>query len=265
MRRRFALVLLVVACTSAPGCFTRGLRGAPVETAAPIYGTLYITHPSQVGSSPTISVVRNGVVSEQSALSGVLIARDKPVVRFPTTALRGGRSCEPVAISTHGVYGACLRADGHGSVVIFPLAHPFARRLTAAQVTVNTSHMIGFIDDQSLAVAADDESCPSFARNDAIYSYEPRARLWVIGMDGSVKRKGPCAHGIVVGTKKIALIFHDGKDQPQYSFDGTNWQPGLAVAFDGYDSLLIINKWDQLVDEGNKVIAEDVVDAYWTR
>ena len=238
---------------------------APSESAPPVAGTLYVTHPSQNGGTPSISIVRGGGVALQPAPTGFLIARDKPLIRFPTTPLHGRRACEPVAISPHGVYGACLRADGRGSVIIFRIADPAAQRQTAAQITVNTAHMIGFLNDQELAVAADDDSCPSFARNDAVYSFEPRARLWVLGVDGFVKRKGPCAHGLVVGSRKIALISHDSKDRPQYSFDGAAWQPGLAVAFDGDDRLLVINKWDQLVDEQSRVVAQDVVDAFWTR
>jgi len=210
--------------------------------------------------------VRNGAVMASPGPTGVLIARDNPSVTFPTTPLGGRRQCEPVAISPHGVYGACLRADGFGSVIIFRLAHPASTQIQSpAQVTMNSSHMAGFLNERQLAVAADDHSCPAYHRGDARRAYEPRARLWVIGTDGVLERKGPCVHGLVVGTKKIAFIIHDSKEHPWYSFDGKTFRPGLAATFDGGDHLLVINEWDQLVDESDRLVAKDVADALWTR
>ena len=263
MPAQSSVIPIVLACALAFGCASR--VPMPAQTSPPIAGTLYVTHLSQRGSAPDISIVRDGVVMPNPAPSGVLIAREKPSIIFPTLQLHGRRPCEPVAISPRGIYGACLRADGRGSVILFAIASPSAQRESAAHVRVNTAHMIGFLNDGELAVAADDDTCPSYARGDAVYSYEPRSRLWELRTDGSIMRKGPCVHGIVVGDKRIALLFHDPKEQPEFSFDGSTWQPGFPVTFDGDDHLLIINKWDQLVDEQGRLVATDVVDASWTR
>ena len=268
VRARSSLRLFVTVCAVCavtPGCLSFPAP-TPLESAPPIAGTLYITHLSQSSGAPDVTTVRDGAVVSSPAPSGVLIARDKPSVTFPTAPLRGRRQCEPVAISPHGGYGACLRADGHGSVIIFRLANPASTQVQSpAQVTINSNRMAGFLNERQLAVAADDDSCPSYHRGDARRAYEPRARLWVIGTDGVLERRGPCIHGLVAGTKRIAFIFHDSKERPTYSFDGKTWQYGLATTFDGSDRLLVINEWDQLVDEKDRLVAKDVADAVWTR
>lgn len=200
----------------------------------------------------------------------MLIARDKPAVRLSTTRLFGmipidPRSCEPIALSPDGRYAACLRRDGLGTVTIFSLADPQnTQHDTRLHVALNSRRMAAFIGD-TLAVAADDTTCPAFYRTDAHFSFEPRARLFVVDMRGKQLRKGPCIHGVIGGTKKLAFIGHDTKEKPFYSFDGISWDPGLALTFDGDDHLLVINQYDQLIDDQDRLISDQVVDALWTR
>jgi hypothetical protein len=262
----------VLLCALVPGCIAPPQAQPRAETTAPpVAGTLYVFHPADKPNSELIvEVVHDGQRLAHPPPGDVLIARDKPAIRLSTAALFGRahldpKSCEPIALSHDGKYAACLRSDGLGTVTIFSLADPqHSQHDTALHVAVNSRRMAAFIGN-TLAVAADDATCPSFYRTDAHFSFEPRARLFVLDMHGKQLSKGPCIHGLIGGTKKLAFISHDTKENPQYSFDGTSWEPGMAMAFDAGDHLLVINQFDQLVDDQGRLVSDGVVDAWWTR
>jgi hypothetical protein len=243
----------------------------PQISAPPIAGTLYIFHPSdRPDGRPVVDVWRNGTRVAHPPPGDVLIARDKPTIRLSSARLFGmipidPKSCEPIALSPDGRYAACLRADGYGTVTIFSLADPQdTQHDTRLHVALNSRRMAAFVGN-TLAVAANDLTCPQFYRTDAHFSFEPRARLFVVDMRGKQLRKGPCIHGVIGGTKKLAFIGHDTKEKPFYSFDGVSWDPGLALTFDGDDHLLIVNQYDQLIDDQDRLVSDQVVDAMWTR
>jgi hypothetical protein len=262
--------ILMLACLAAAGCSMRPSASAPATTAPPISGTLYIMHPSDhPDGHPDIEVRHDGVLVQRPTVVGELVARDNPSVRVSTTLmLSGAQRCEPLAISPHGVYVACLKADGNGTVAVFKLAHPAATlRNTRLHISVDTHHMAGFVSDDRLAIAADDTTCPLYYRTDAhVYAAEPRARLFIIDAStAKTVKPGLCVHGLVVGDGKIAYIGHDASEEPQYSFDGTHWSPGLAVVVDGGGDVLAIGSNNDLADDQNRVVSHDVVDAVWTR
>ena len=252
------------------GCGIRPSASAPATTAPPIAGTLYIMHPSDhPDGHPDIEVRHDGVLVQRPTVVGELVARDKPSVRVSTALmLSGTRRCEPLAISPHGVYVACLKADGNGTVAVFKLAHPAATlHDTRVRISVDTHHMAGFVSDDRLALAGDDTTCPMYYRTDAhVYSAEPRARLFIVDAPSAKTVKpGVCVHGLVAGDGKVAYIGHDASEEPQYSLDGTHWSPGLAVAVDGGGNVLAIAPNNDLADDQNRVVSHDVVDAVWTR
>lgn len=272
--RRLAVgaVSATLLCVLASGCLAlpQG-EPHPQTSAPPIAGTLYVFHPSdRPDSQPIVDVLRDGRRLAHPPAEEVLIARDEPAVRLSTAPLLGSaprdrRRCAPIALSHDGRFGACLRSDGFGTVTIFSLADPqHTQRDTSLHVTVNSRRMAAFIGN-ALAVAADDLTCPAFYRTDAHFSFEPRARLYVVDLRGKQLRKGACIHGVVAGTKKLAFIGHDTTEKPFYSFDGKSWDPGMAMTFDGDDHLLIVNQYDQLIDDQDRLVSEDVVDALWTR
>jgi hypothetical protein len=252
--------LALFACIAPPAGEPQAVGDAP-----PIVGTLYVEHASADPGAPEVEVRRGDARPLTVHHAIPLLAREKPSVRLSDALLFGG-TCAPVAISPDGHYGACLRSDGFGTVMIFRVDHPKAAPLkTVWHIAVVSGHMAGFLADDTLAVAADDQTCPQYVRYDGHYSAEPRARLYILTAAGKQVKAGPCIHGLVVGAHKIAFIGHDGREHPAYSFDGSSWQPGLAATFDGADHLLIINQRDQLVDDQNRLVAADVVDAAWTR
>jgi hypothetical protein len=258
-------------CT-AYGCIAPPQGEPHAQTPAPpIAGTLYVFHPSdKPDSQAVVDVLHDGKRLAHPPPGDVLIARDKPTIRLSTTPLFGKahldpKSCEPIALSHDGKYGACLRSDGLGTVTIFSLADPpHTQRDTPLHVALNSRRMAAFVGD-TLAVAADDATCPAFYRTDAQFSFEPRSRLFVVDMRGKLLRKGPCVHGVIGGTKKLAFIGHDTNENPLYSLDGSSWDPGLATTFDGDDHLLIVNQYNQLIDDQGRLVSEGVVDAWWTR
>lgn len=265
IRRVTLLLLTPLACAFVAGCVAPPPPGLPEGTAT-VSGTLYVFHLSEGnGATQLVEVLRSGSPASPPTarpdVRNLLIARDNPKKTLSLAPLSNG--CEPIAISPNGVYGACLAS---GTVVIFTRARPETiRHATGFHITVRAERIAGFLADDSLAIAADDLSCAAFKRSDRRYGYEPRTRLRILTTRGVLLRSGPCIHGLVTGDKKIALVGHDGNQQPQYSFDGMAWRPGLPVTFDGDDHLLVINKFDQLVDEQNQLVARDVVDAFWTR
>jgi hypothetical protein len=259
-------------CTIASGCIAPPQSEPLAQTPAPpIAGTLYIFHPSnKPGGRLVVDVVHDGKRLAHAPPGDVLIARDRPALRLSMAPLFAKtrldpKSCEPIALSGEGTYGACLRSDGQGTLTVFSLADPqHTQHDTSLHVAVASSHMAAFVGN-TLAVAADDLTCPSFYRTDAQFAFEPRARLFVVDMRGKQLRKGPCIHGLIAGTKKLAFIGHDTNERPFYSFDGTSWDPGMAMAFDGSDHLLVVNQHDQLIDDQGRLVSDDVVDALWTR
>lgn len=272
MRWVAANALPLVLATLVAGCIAPP-QGEPLAqtSAPPIAGTLYIFHPSDKPNAElVVDVVHDGKRLAHAPPGDMLIARERPARRLSTAPLFGNarhdpKNCEPIAISGEGTYGACLRSDGQGTLTIFSLADPQrTQRDTSLHVAVASSRMVAFVGN-TLAVAADDLTCPSFYRIDAHFSFEPRARLFVVDVRGKQLRKGPCIHGLVAGAKKLAFISHDTSEKPFYSFDGSSWNPGMAMAFDGADHLLIVNQHDQLIDDQGRLVSEDVVDALWTR
>src|SRR5271166_1933420 len=130
--RRFAPALMgAVALCSAAGCIAPP-QGEPhaVGSAPPIAGTLYVFHPSDTSDGqPVVEIFHDGKRFAHRTPGDVFIARDKPAVRLSAAPLFGSkrlnpRSCEPIALSADGTYGACLRSDGFGTVAIFRLADP---------------------------------------------------------------------------------------------------------------------------------------------
>ncbi|HME80946.1 MAG TPA: hypothetical protein VKF82_02605 [Candidatus Eremiobacteraceae bacterium] len=261
--------ICMFACLLCTGC---GVRPTAVAATAapPIAGTLYIMHPSDHPDGRlNIEVRHDGLVVQRPTLAGELVARDRPSVHVSRQAMFSGvRRCEPLAISPHGVYVACLKADGNGTVAVFKLDQPAATlRDTRVHISVDTHEMAGFVSDSRLALAGDDQTCPMYYRTDAhVYSAEPRARLFIVDSSSAKTiRPGVCLHGLVAGDGMIAYIGHDSSEEPQYSLDGTHWSPGLAVAVDGGGDVLAIGANNDLADSRNRVIAHDVVDAVWTR
>jgi len=270
--RCFAIGAIALLCSVAAGCIAppQGEQRAQAP-APPIPGTLYVFHASSTAAGgPVTEVLRDGKSVTKPAPGDVLIARDKPSIRLSTAPMFGKArndpsTCEPFAISHDGTWAACLRSDGLGSVVIFNVRNPQrTQRNTGLHVAVFSRRMAGF-EGNTLAVAADDDTCPAFYRTDAHFAFEPRARLYLIDMHAKRIGKGACIHGVIAGEHRLALIGHDTTEKPLYSFDGTDWKPGLAMTFDGDDHLLIINQYDQLVDEQGRLVSEGVVDAWWTR
>ena len=261
-----------LACVIAAGCIAPPQGEPHAQTPAPpIAGTLYVFHTSTSGQTgPGVEILHDGKQMAGTVPADVLIARDKPSVRLSTKPFLGAtrndpKSCEPIAISADGTWAACLRSDGRGTLTLFKLADPrHSQRTTGLHVSVNSRRMAGFVG-HTLAVAADDNSCPQFYRTDAHFSFEPRARLYIIDMRGKQLHKGPCIHGLIAGEHKLAYISHDTTEKPFYSFDGTTWSPGLAMTFDGGDHLLVINPYDQLIDDQGRLVSDDAVDAWWTR
>jgi hypothetical protein len=259
-------------CSVAAGCIAPPPGGPRAQTPAPpIAGTLYVFHTSTTREGgPVVEILHDGRRLSNPAPGDVLIARDRPSIRLSTalmfvTGRIDAKSCEPIAISHDGTWAACLRSDGLGTVVIFNLSDPqHTQRNTGLHVAVNSRRMAGF-EGNTLAVAADDTTCPAFYRTDAHFAFEPRARLYVIDLHGRQLNKGACIHGVIAGEHRLALISHDTTDKPFYSYDGTNWNPGLPIAFDGGDHLLVLNQYNQLVDDQGRLVSEDVVDAWWTR
>jgi hypothetical protein len=262
-------VLFVLASLASSGCIARPPDVA-LATAPSVPGTLYIMHPS---SRPDglldVEVRHDGALIDGPSVAGMLIARAQPALRISTkvVATRSG-GCAPMAISPRGIFVACLRSDGSGIVSVMRRDAPTAPlHDTRARVSVDTHHIVGFTSDTEFAVAGDDSTCPTYYRTDAhVYAAEPRARLFVIdAVSGRTVRSGPCIHGLVTGDRTIVYVGHDSSDEPQYSRDGTNWQPGLVVALDGDGHVLAIDKSNRLVDEQDRLVSDDVVDAMWTR
>jgi hypothetical protein len=272
MKRISMAVMIALFCFGAAGCIAPPQGEQKASTPAPpIAGTLYVFHTSSTPrGAQGVEVWRDGKLLAHPAPGDVLIARDKPAIRLSTAPLFGKarndpKICDPVAISPDGMWAACLRSDGRGTVTVFKIADPqHTQRSTSLHVTVYSRRMAGF-EGHALAVAADDDTCPAFYRTDAQFAFEPRARLYVIDTNGKRLHKGPCIHGVIAGAHKLAFISHDTREQPFYSYNGTNWNPGLALTFDGTDHLLILNQYDQLIDEQGRLVSDDVVDAWWTR
>lgn len=261
--------LAILACA---GCGTAPHASPPPRIERPIAGTLYVVHLAARDAVPQrLEVIHDGAPLRRPPQAGLLIARDKPAVRISTKVVfAGGGRCQPMAISPHGTYVACMRTDGYGTISLYRRTSPL-RTLhdTGARVSVDNHQMIGFVSDEELAVAGDDLSCPPYHRSDApVWSAQPRSRLLVIdASSGRTLESGTCVHGIVTGDGAIAVVGHDASEDPQYSVDGgAHWIPGLPVAFDGDGQVLSISSNNDLVvGGGDRVIAHDVVDANWTR
>lgn len=265
-------VLCALVCLVCAGCIAQPklASDANLASAPPLAGTLYVVHPAaHLEGAMEVEVRHNGAIVQRPSVLGMLLARDAPATRVPIKVLSlGGRRCEPMAISPHGRYVACLRADEFGMIAVYQRDRPAATlRNTAVHISFDTHHMAGFTSEDRLAVAGDDRSCAAYYRTDAhVYAAEPRARLFVIdAATAKTVRSGPCIHGVVAAAGAIVYIGHDDSEEPQFSRDGRLWQPGLAVALDGDGNVLAIDKHDRLVDEQNRLVAADVVDAVWTR
>jgi len=263
-------VLSALAIVMCAGCGTDRQADPQPSDAPPVAGTLYVAHLSDEPNTPAaFDVVRDGALQRHHAPSDVIFARDRPQIRVSTKPMfAGAQRCQPMAISPHGTYVACLRADDRNTIAVFRMDRPLTTlHDTGAHVGVDNHQMVGFISDDRLAVAADDLSCPAFYRTDAqVWSAEPRARLNLIdSATGKTMHTGICLHGLVTGDDQIVFLGHDDREDPQFSRDGIHWTPGLAVAFDGMGQVLAISHSNDLVDEQSRVISHDVVDARWTR
>ncbi|MBV8082334.1 MAG: hypothetical protein JO293_06795 [Candidatus Eremiobacteraeota bacterium] len=263
-------ILGALAILGCAGCGTAPHTSPPPRGAPPIAGTLYVVHlAARDAAAQRIEVLRNGSIVRHSAPPGLLIARDRPAVSISTKVVYAdGHLCQPMAISPHGTYVACMRDDGYGTISLYRRSNPL-RTLhdTGERVSVDNHQMIGFVSDERLAVAGDDMSCPAYYRSDAqVWSAQPRSRLFVVdAQSGRTIRSGECVHGLVTGDGAIAVVGHDQAEDPQYSLDGVHWIKGLPVAVDGDGNVLSISSSNDLVDGSDRVIAHDVVDAIWTR
>ncbi|MBV8366164.1 MAG: hypothetical protein JO194_06665 [Candidatus Eremiobacteraeota bacterium] len=257
--------LAIVACA---GCAS-DRQDPPPSNAPAIAGTLYVTHLSSGDASAVFDIVRDGALQRHHAASDVLIARDRPQIRISTKPLFDSRRrCQPMAISPHGIYVACMRSDDNNTIALFRMDRPFATlHDTSARVGVDTHQMVGFVSDDRLAVAADDLTCPAYYRTDAqVWSAQPRSRVHLIdSASGKTVRTGICVHGVITGDDQLVYLGHDNREDPQFSRDGIHWIPGQAVALDGMGQVLAISHSNDLVDEQSRVISRDVVDAKWTR
>jgi hypothetical protein len=253
---------LTFALAALAGCATHSAETpANSSAASAIAGNLYILHgaPGEPHTLADFVLVRDGVQLGDHKLATLLTARRAPKVALGPGFLFAG-DCEPIAISQHGRRAACVRQNDLGNLTIFEIGK-------AGRKPVDTTLTIGgfstvsaaFLGDGELAVLADDPECPAAGRS-------PRARLRVIDGTGRLLRSGPCAHGVVAGDKRLALLRHEASGADSYSTDeGASWKAGDPMTFDGEDRLLVLDRSkDAIVDERGRTIAEHALSAFWT-
>src|SRR5215472_2021290 len=121
-------VLSALAIVVCAGCGTDRQAEPQPSDAPPVAGTLYVAHLSGEPNTPAaFDIVHDGALQRHHAPADVIFARDRPQIRVSTKPMfAGAQSCQPMAISPHGTYIACMRADDRNTIAVFRVDRPLA-------------------------------------------------------------------------------------------------------------------------------------------